>query len=85
MGVGVCLCGCLHACVSACVYVCVFVCLFVSVIRIIVKCPVLPPCAVDGHSRNPFYYDIIIIIMVPFSGSRWWERSCQCCRCQRGR
>ena len=28
--------------------------LFVSVI---VKLPVLPPHAVDGHSRNPLYYD----------------------------
>ena len=33
-----------------------YVCVFVSVVRIIVKRPVLPPCAVDGHSRNPFFY-----------------------------
>ena len=31
--------------VSVCVCVCV-----------IVKCPVLPPCVADGHSRNPLYY-----------------------------
>ena len=23
---------------------------------VIVKRPVLPPCVVDGHSRNPLYY-----------------------------
>ena len=27
----------------------------VSVISVIVKRPVLPPCAVDGRSRNPLY------------------------------
>ena len=25
------------------------------VVSVIVKCPVFPPCAVDGHSRNPLY------------------------------
>ena len=40
-----------------CVCVCVSVCLFVSVVRVIVKCPVLPPYAVDGCSRNTLYYD----------------------------
>ena len=38
---------------DTCVFVCVCVC--VSVVSVIVKCPVLPPCAVDGHSRNPLY------------------------------
>ena len=37
------------------------VCVSVCVVSVIVKCPVLPPCAVDGHSRNPllllFYYN----------------------------
>ena len=28
----------------------------VCVVSVIVKCPVLPPCAVDGCSRNPRYY-----------------------------
>ena len=27
-----------------------------SVVRLIVKCPVLPPYAADGRSRNPLYY-----------------------------
>ena len=35
---------------------CSHVCVSVSVVSIIVKCPVLPPCAVDEHSRNPLYY-----------------------------
>ena len=26
------------------------------VVSVIVKCPVLPPCVVDGRSRNPLYY-----------------------------
>ena len=36
---------CVHACMRACV----------CVVSVIVKHPVLPPCAVDGHSRNPLY------------------------------
>ena len=28
----------------------------VCVVSVIVKRPVLPPCAVDGRSRNPLYY-----------------------------
>ena len=28
----------------------------VCVVSVTVKCPVLPPCAADGHSRNPLYY-----------------------------
>ena len=43
-------------CVSVCVCMCVCVCVCVVVVSVIVKCPMLPPCAVDGHSRNPFYY-----------------------------
>ena len=40
--------ACMRACMHACLYVCV--------VSVIVKCPVLPPCAVDGHSRNSLYY-----------------------------
>ena len=36
--------------------VCVCVCVCVCVISVIVKRPVLPPCVVDGRSRNPLYY-----------------------------
>ena len=32
------------------------VCVCVSVVSDIVKCPVLPPCVVDGRSTNPLYY-----------------------------
>ena len=28
----------------------------VCVVSVVVKHPVLPPCAVDGHSGNPLYY-----------------------------
>ena len=28
----------------------------VCVVSVIVKCPVLSPCVVDGRSRNPLYY-----------------------------
>ena len=43
------------------VYVSVRVCVWGgggrgSVVSVIVQCPVLPPCAVDGRSRNPLYY-----------------------------
>ena len=31
-------------------------CMCVSVVSVIVKHPVLPPCTVDGRSRNPLYY-----------------------------
>ena len=47
-----CVCGCACVCVHACVRACVHVC----VVSVLVKRPVLPPCAVDGHSRNPLYY-----------------------------
>ena len=50
----------MRACVCVCVCVCVSVCLSVSVsvsiVSVIVKRPVLPPCAVDRRSRNPLYY-----------------------------
>ena len=49
-------------CVCVCVCVCVYVCL--SVISVTVKCPVLPPCVVDGRSRNPLYYYIYIKIKI---------------------
>ena len=42
------------ACVRACACVCVCVC--VCVVSVIVKRPVLPPCVVDGRSRNPLYH-----------------------------
>ena len=32
------------------------VCVRVCVVSVIVKRPVLPPCVVDGRSRNPLYY-----------------------------
>ena len=31
-------------------------CVCVCVVSVIVKRPVLPPCVVDGRSRNPLYY-----------------------------
>ena len=43
-----------QVCVCACMRVCV--CMCVSVVSVIVKHPVLPPCAVDGRSRNLYYY-----------------------------
>ena len=36
--------------------VCVCVCVCVCVVSVIVKRPMLPPCVVDGRSRNPLYY-----------------------------
>ena len=40
--------------VCVCVCVCVWcVCVCVCVVSVIVKHPVLPPCVVDGRSRNP--------------------------------
>ena len=42
-----------------CVCVCVW-CVCVCVVSVIVKRPVLPPCVVDGRSRNPLYYDYYI-------------------------
>ena len=31
-------------------------CVCVCTVSVIVKRPMLPPCAVDGRSRNPLYY-----------------------------
>ena len=59
--VSVCLCLCVRECVRACVRACVRVCV-VSVIGVIVKRPVLPPCAVDGRSRNPLYYWFLMAV-----------------------
>ena len=42
------MCVCVCACVRACVCVCVC--------GVTVKRPALPPCAVDGRSRNPLYF-----------------------------
>ena len=33
-----------------------YMCVCVCVVSVIVKHPVLPPCTVDGRSRNPLYY-----------------------------
>ena len=41
---------CVHVCVGVHAYVCA------CVVSVIVKHSVFPPCAVDGHSRNPLYY-----------------------------
>ena len=41
------------------------VCVCVCVVSVIVKRPVLPPCVVDGRSRNPLYY----YYYVTFSGT----------------
>ena len=40
--------------------VCAWVC--VSVVSVIVKCPVLPPCAVGGRSKNPLYYYYTVLL-----------------------
>ena len=53
--VQVCMCACMHACVCACLCACV------SVVIVIVKHPVLPPCAVGRHSRNLYYYYYVYI------------------------
>ena len=37
----------------------------VCVVSIIVKRPVLPPCVVDGRSRNPLYYYYYTVRKVP--------------------
>ena len=46
---------CLSPRPTFCVCVC-DVCVCVCVVSVIVKRPVLPPCMVDGRSRNPLYY-----------------------------
>ena len=46
----VCVCVCVRARARACVSASLCVCC------VIVKCPVLPPCAVDGRSKNRLYY-----------------------------
>ena len=63
----VCVCVCVRACVRewvrACVRVCVcVVVVVVIVIVVVVKRPALPPCVVDGRSRNPLYYYYVISI-----------------------
>ena len=52
----VCVCACVCVRASACMHACVRACLYVCVFSVTVKCPVLPPCAVHGRSRNPLYY-----------------------------
>ena len=47
-----------------CVHPCVCVC--VPVVSVVVKHPVLPPCAVDGQSRYPiyyYYYDLSLTVL----------------------
>ena len=39
---------------------CVCVCVCVCVVSVIVKRPVLPPCVVDGRSRNPLYLILLL-------------------------
>ena len=39
-----------------CVCVVVVIVVVAVVVSVIVKRPVLPPCAVDGRSRYPLYY-----------------------------
>ena len=41
-----------RACVRACVRARVRACVCVCVVSVIVERPVLPPCVVDGRSRN---------------------------------
>ena len=50
----VCVCVCACVCLRAWMHACVHACM--CVVSVIVKCRVLPPCAVDGHSRNSLYY-----------------------------
>ena len=49
----VCVCVCVAAAAAAAV-----------IVSVIVKHPVLPHCVVDGRSRNPLYYFIIIMKMM---------------------
>ena len=49
MCVFVCVYECVCVCVCACVCVCVCICVCVCVVSVIVKHPVLPPCAVNQH------------------------------------
>ena len=78
--VSVCVCVCVCVCVS--VSVCVCVCVCVCVVSVIVQHPVFPPCAVDGHSRNPLYYccySVLCKLMCTGGGgfAQWelWARS----------
>ena len=43
---------------------CVCVCVCVCVVSVVVKRPVLPPCAVDGRSRNLLLLLLRIIIII---------------------
>ena len=55
------MCVCVCVCVCECVCVCVSVCVCgVFVVSVIVKRPALPPCPVDGSSKNPLFFIIII-------------------------
>ena len=57
-------------CMCVCVCVCVC-CVCVCVVSVIVKRPVLPPCAVDGRSRYPLYYYYYYIFGVSYL-SNWY-------------
>ena len=75
----VCVCVCLSVCLSLCVGeggLSVSVCLCLSVrvsvwvggcvgvVSVKIKRPALPPCAVNGRSRNPICFNFIIIIII---------------------
>ena len=45
-------------------------CVCVCVVSVIVKRPVLPPCVVDGRSRNHLYYYYYYLIIVTM-GQLW--------------
>ena len=51
-----CVCVRTRVCVCMSVCECVCVCVCVCAVCVIVKCPLLLPCAVDGLYRNLFYY-----------------------------
>ena len=68
-----------------CVNVCVCVCVCVVTVSVIVKHPVLPPCAADGHSR--LLEVLFIIIMNQKQVSQltkdWIQLYCGCISLER--
>ena len=59
---------CVCVCLSVYLSVCLSVCVSVSVGIVIVKRPVLPPCAVGGRSRNPLYYFLLLSVYLSVLG-----------------
>ena len=53
-------------------------CVRVCVVSVIVKHPVLPPCVIDGHSRNPLYYYYFAPV---YSVTSFEAIGCICCIC----